>query len=325
MQKIYKKESNLMTKVFIDGSVGTTGLKIFERFQNRSDIELLTIPEQLRKDLEARRELINKSDITFLCLPDAAAREAVGLCDNPNTVIIDASTAHRIESGWAYGFPELSCAHRKGIEVGKRIAVPGCHAGGFLSLAYPLTSKGIISPDYPLVCYSLTGYSGGGKKMIEEYESEGRDILLDSPRQYGISQNHKHLKEIKHIANLSQNPIFAPIVADYAQGMQVSLPLYTNMLSGVSSAKQMHEFFSDFYAGQNMVKVLPFGGEGVFDNGFIPSNKYSGDNRMYIFVGGNDERILLCSIFDNLGKGASGAAVQCMNISLGIDETTGLV
>ena len=325
MQKIYMKASNHMTKVFIDGKEGTTGLKIFERFQNRSDIELLIIPEHLRKDSEARREFINKSDITFLCLPDVAAREAVSLCNNPNTVIIDASTAHRTESGWAYGFPELSPEHRKNIEVGKRIAVPGCHAGGFLSLAYPLTSKGIIPTDYPLVCYSLTGYSGGGKKMIAEYEADDRDILLDSPRQYGISQNHKHLKEIKHVANLSQYPIFAPIVADYAQGMEVSLPLYTNMLNGISSAKQMHEFFSDFYSGQNMVKVLPFGGEGVFDNGFIPSTTYSGDNRLYIFVGGNDERILLCSIFDNLGKGASGAAVQCMNISLGIDETTGLI
>lgn len=311
-----------MTKVFIDGNQGTTGLKIYERFQGRSDIELLTIPDELRKDPEARREYINKSDVTFLCLPDAAAREAVALCDDPDTVIIDASTAHRTESGWAYGFPELSAEHRSAIQSSKRIAVPGCHAGGFLSLLYPLRSRGILSPDYPLVCYSLTGYSGGGKKMIGEYESQDRDILLDSPRQYGITQNHKHLKEVKHVAGLTQAPIFAPIVADYPQGMEVSLPLYTNMLCGISSVEQMHSFFSDFYAGQNMVKVLPLD---EFGDGFIPSNRYANDNRMYIFVGGNDERILLTSIFDNLGKGASGAAVQCMNISLGLDETTGLL
>ena len=311
-----------MTKVFIDGNQGTTGLKIYERFQGRSDIEILTIPDSLRKDTEARRELINKSNITFLCLPDDAAREAVSLCENPDTVIIDASTAHRTADGWAYGFPELSAEHRRKIEVGKRIATPGCHAGGFLSLLYPLTSKGIISPDYPLVCYSLTGYSGGGKKMIGEYEGVDRDILLDSPRQYGITQNHKHLKEVKHVAGLTRTPIFAPIVADFPQGMEVSLPLYTDMMNGISSVKEAHDFFSDFYAGQNMVRVLPLD---EYPSGFIASNKYANDNRMYIFVGGNDERILLCSVFDNLGKGASGAAVQCMNISLGIDETTGLI
>ncbi len=311
-----------MTKIFIDGKEGTTGLKIYERFQHRADIEILTLPDDKRKDIECRREFINKSDITFLCLPDAAAREAVALCDNPDTVIIDASTAHRTDDGWAYGFPELSAEHREKIKTSKRIAVPGCHAGGFLSLLYPLVSKGVLSPDYPVVCYSLTGYSGGGKKMIAEYEGEDRCPLLDSPRQYGITQNHKHLKEVKHIAGLSQNPIFAPIVADFPQGMEVSLPLYTSYLNGISSVSDMHKFFSDFYAGQNMVRVLPLG---EFSDGFIPSNKFAGDNRMYIFVGGNDERILLTSVFDNLGKGASGAAVQCMNISLGIDETTGLV
>lgn len=320
-----QKAEVIMKKIFIDGKEGTTGLKIYERFKNRYDIEILAIPEHLRKDAEARRELINKSDITFLCLPDDAAREAVSLCDNPDTVIIDASTAHRTLDGWAYGFPELSEAHRNNIRTGKRIAVPGCHAGGFLSIAYPLVSRGHLPADYPLVCYSLTGYSGGGKKMIAEYESTDRSNLLDSPRQYGITQTHKHLKEMQHVAGLTRTPIFAPIVADYAQGMEVSLPLYTDMLSGISTSRQMHEFFSNFYAGQKMVKVLPYMGEGEIDRSFIASNMYSGDNRMYIFVGGNDERILLCSIFDNLGKGASGAAVQCMNISLGIDETTGLM
>lgn len=311
-----------MTKIFIDGKEGTTGLKIYERFIHRPDIEILSLPEDKRKDAEYRREFINKSDITFLCLPDAAACEAVSLCDNPDTVIIDASTAHRTNPAWAYGFPELSSAHREAVKTGKRIATPGCHAGGALSLLYPLTSKSVLPADYPLVIYSITGYSGGGKKMIAEYESECRDTLLDAPRQYGLSQSHKHLPEIVHVAGLSRTPIFSPIVASFPQGMQVSVPLHTDLLRGISTVRDAHEFFCEYYKWQNMVKVLPL--EENF-GGFAPSNKYAGDNRMYVYVGGNDDRILLCSMFDNLGKGASGAAVQCMNISLGIDETTGLV
>lgn len=313
-----------MKKVFIDGKEGTTGLKIFERFTNRDDIEILTIPDELRKDPAARKEYINNSDITFLCLPDASAKESVNLCENSNTVIIDASTAHRTEPGWSYGFPELSATHREAIKNGHRIAVPGCHASGFISLCYPLVSADLLPKDYPLVCYSLTGYSGGGKKMIAEYEDTDRSFLLDSPRQYGTTQNHKHLREMQYICSLTRPPIFAPIVADYAQGMEVSLPLYSEMLKGCPSVRDLHEFFTEYYRGQKMVKVLPLGGEGVFDRGFIPSNMYSNDNKMYIYVGGNDERILLCSIFDNLGKGASGAAVQCMNIVCGLDETYGL-
>lgn len=311
-----------MTKVFIDGKEGTTGLKIYERFMHRSDIEILSLPEDKRKDECFRREFINKSDITFLCLPDAAAREAAALCDNPDTVIIDASTAHRTNPAWAYGFPELSSSHREAIKTSRRIATPGCHAGGALSLLYPLRSKSILPADYPLVIFSITGYSGGGKKMIAEYESECRDKLLDAPRQYGLSQSHKHLPEIVHVAGLTRTPVFSPIVASFPQGMQVSIPLHTDLLDGISTLRDMREFFCEYYRGQNMVKVLPLQED---FGGFAPSNKYAGDNRMYIYVGGNDDRILLCSLFDNLGKGASGAAVQCMNISLGLDETTGLV
>lgn len=311
-----------MTKVFIDGKEGTTGLKIYERFMHRSDIEILSLPEDKRKDECFRREFINKSDITFLCLPDAAAREAAALCDNPDTVIIDASTAHRTNPAWAYGFPELSRSHREAIKTSRRIATPGCHAGGALSLLYPLRSKSILPADYPLVIFSITGYSGGGKKMIAEYESECRDKLLDAPRQYGLSQSHKHLPEIVHVAGLTRTPVFSPIVASFPQGMQVSIPLHTDLLDGISTLRDMREFFCEYYRGQNMVKVLPLQED---FGGFAPSNKYAGDNRMYIYVGGNDDRILLCSLFDNLGKGASGAAVQCMNISLGLDETTGLV
>ena len=314
-----------MTKVFIDGREGTTGLKIYERLGARKDIEILAIPDEHRKEPAARQEYINKSDITFLCLPDEAAKESVGLCQNAGTVIIDASTAHRTCPGWAYGFPELSQVHRNKIKDGKRIAVPGCHASGFISLAYPLVSENILPADYPLVCYSLTGYSGGGKKMIAEYESSDRSGLLDSPRQYGISQNHKHLKEMQHICGLSRAPIFSPIVADYPQGMEVSLPLYRDMLTGVDSVRRLYEFFREYYRDQKMIEVLPYAGEGVLDRSFIASNMYSGDNRMYILIAGNDERILLCSLFDNLGKGASGAAVQCMNISLGMDEAYSLV
>ncbi len=314
-----------MTKVFIDGREGTTGLKIYERLGARKDIEILAIPDEHRKEPAARQEYINKSDITFLCLPDESAKESVSLCQNAGTVIIDASTAHRTCPGWAYGFPELSQIHRDKIKDGKRIAVPGCHASGFISLAYPLVSENILPADYPLVCYSLTGYSGGGKKMIAEYESADRSGLLDSPRQYGISQNHKHLKEMQHICGLSRAPIFSPIVADYPQGMEVSLPLYRDMLMGVDSARQLHEFFREYYRDQKMIEILPYSGEGVLDRSFIASNMYSGDNRMYILVAGNDERILLCSLFDNLGKGASGAAVQCMNISLGMDEAYSLI
>ena len=309
-----------MTKVFIDGREGTTGLRITERLSARTDIELLLIDEALRKDPEARREMIARSDVTFLCLPDAAAKEAVAMA--PETVkIIDASTAHRTLPGWAYGFAELSDAHRQAIAGGNRIAVPGCHASGFNSLVYPMIKSGLMSADYPVVCHSVTGYSGGGKKMIAQYQDENRDEELKSPRQYGLTQMHKHLKEMKAIPGLSQEPIFNPIVADYYAGMVVTVPVFTSLLKGKPTLAAIREMFIEHYRGQQMVKVI----KSEEAPGFLGANNLAGRDIMEILITGNDERVLLTSRFDNLGKGASGAAVQCMNITLGLDETTGLV
>ena len=308
-----------MTKVFIDGSEGTTGLRIQQRLENRRNLEILALDEKLRKDPAARQDMINSADIAFLCLPDAAAKESASLAGDTVT-IIDASTAHRVHPDWAYGFAELSDAHRAAIAGGKRIANPGCHASGFIALAYPLICAGILPKDYPIACHSLTGYSGGGKKMIAEYEAEGRNPELDSPRQYGLTQAHKHLPEMQHVCSLAQPPLFSPIVADYYAGMEVTVPLHAKYLSGSFSLKQVHEAMADHYANQKLVKVLPFGEVPAFAG----SNNLAGRDSMEILVTGNDERILLISRFDNLGKGASGAAIQNMNIALGLDETEGL-
>lgn len=315
----------MKTKVYIDGSEGTTGLRINERFQGRDDIEILTIPSELRKDTDERKKYINQSDITFLCLPDAAAIEAVSLAENENTKIIDASTAHRTENGWAYGFPELSEEKRNAIKNGKRIAVPGCHASGFNAIVYPLVKKNIISPDYPVVSFSLTGYSGGGKKMIAAYEEENRDIMYDAPREYALTQKHKHLKEMKAIPGLSTEPLFTPIVADYYSGMVVTVPLYTSLLIKKMTLKEIWSFFDEYYKNEKFIKVMPFGVETSENiNGFLGGNGCSGWDGMEIYITGNDERVNISSRFDNLGKGASGAAVQCMNIMLGCDEAKGL-
>ena len=311
-----------MKKIFIDGSEGTTGLRIFERFEKRDDIELLKIDSDKRKDPEEISRFINASDITFLCLPDAAAVEAVTYVKNDNVVIIDTSTAHRTQEGWAYGFPELSPSHREKIRNGKRIAVPGCHATGFISLVYPMVASGIMPKDYPLSAFSLTGYSGGGKKMIAEYESEGRDFELDSPREYALSQKHKHLKEMKAICGLDREPLFSPIVDSYYSGMLVTVPLYADMLGG-ASVEKVHEMFEKHYEGEPFIKVMPLGAE-ADTRGFLGSNNLSGFDGLQIFVTGNEERILLSSRFDNLGKGASGAAVQCLNIIMGCEESKGL-
>ena len=308
-----------MVNVFIDGKEGTTGLKIFERLGDRQDICIHTLPEEFRKDADARREQINAADIVFLCLPDTAAKESVSLCENNSVKIIDASTAHRTNPEWAYGFPELSLAHRKKVESSKRVAVPGCHASGFISLVYPLIAGGIVSPDYPFVCHSVTGYSGGGKKMISEYEDKNRSAELDAPRQYGISQSHKHLPEMKAVCGLQFEPIFNPIVADYYSGMCVTLPLYGRLLTKKMSVNDLKSYFTEYYASSNFVDVSQE------DTAYLSANILSGTNKMRLFVGGNDERIVLSSVFDNLGKGASGAAVQCMNIMLGLDERTGLL
>lgn len=313
----------MKTKVFIDGSEGTTGLRIFERFAKRDDIELLQISSELRKDPEEIKKFINASDITFLCLPDAAAREAVAMVENDNVCIIDTSTAHRTEQGWAYGYPELSKAHRNAIRSGKRIAVPGCHATGFVTLVYPLIAEGILPQDYPVSSFSLTGYSGGGKKMIAEYEGEDRPNELDSPREYALGQTHKHLKEMQKITGLLRQPLFSPIVADYYSGMVVSVPFYADMLHGTHTPKNIHQFFEDYYSGEQFIKVMPFGKEADY-RGFLGGNGCSGWDGIEIYVTGNDERILVSSRFDNLGKGASGAAIQCLNIVLGCDEAKGL-
>lgn len=309
-----------MTKVFIDGSQGTTGLKIFKRFEKRNDIELLHIDESKRKDAKARAEMINSSDITFLCLPDNASIEAVSLVENNNVKIIDTSTAHRTNTDWAYGFPELDRSYREKIANSNRIAVPGCYASGFNSIVYPLIKHGLIQPDYPVICYAMSGYTGAGKKGIEEYEDKNRDTELDSPRQYALTQEHKHLKEMKAISGLSRVPFFAPHICDYPCGMVVSIPIFTDMLTKKLTPSDMQKIFSEHYSNEKFVKVRELG----YTLGMISANAFDGRDDMEIEINGNDDRILITSRFDNLGKGASGAAIQCMNLALGIDEATGL-
>ncbi|MCR5733478.1 MAG: N-acetyl-gamma-glutamyl-phosphate reductase [Lachnospiraceae bacterium] len=312
----------MKTKVFVDGSEGTTGLRIHERFSKRNDIELLTISSELRKDPAERKRLINASDVTFLCLPDAAAEESVSFVENEDTVIIDTSTAHRTADGWAYGFAELSDGHRKAIKNGKRIAVPGCHATGFIALVYPMIAGGFMPADYPVSAFSLTGYSGGGKKMIAAYEAEDKTDDLYAPREYALSQQHKHLKEMKKITGLLRTPLFSPIVDDYYSGMIVTVPLFTDMLKN-ASVETVREYFVEHYMGQRFITIAD-ADDKTASSGFLSGNQLSGYDGLKIYITGNEERILLSSQFDNLGKGASGAAMQCMNIVLGCDEAEGL-
>lgn len=309
-----------MKKVFIDGKDGTTGLKIYNRFENRKDIELLVIDPEKRKDPKERARLINESDITFLCLPDAASIEAVSLAENDKTKIIDTSTAHRTLDGWAYGFPELSKEHRQKIENSNRIAVPGCYASGFNSIVYPLVHSGFIDRDYDVVCFALSGYTGAGKKGIAQYEDENRDSELDSPRLYALTQQHKHLKEMKAVSGLSKEPLFSPVICDYPQGMVVNISLYTDRMNKKYTPDDVCKMFKEHYAGSDIVKVRDLG----YTQGMIASNTFANRDDMEIEVNGNDDRIIITSRFDNLGKGASGAAIQCMNIAIGADEKTGL-
>lgn len=311
-------------KIFIDGKEGTTGLKIYERFAGRSDIEILQIDDEKRKDPAEKAKMINASDFTFLCLPDAASIESVALCTNPKTRIIDASTAHRTNPEWAYGFPELDKSFREKIISSNRVAVPGCYASGFVAIAYPLVKAGILPRDYPVVVHAVSGYSGAGKKAIAQYEAADRDKSLDSPRLYALTQSHKHLPEMKKIPGLDFEPVFNPYVCDYFQGMTVTVGLHSKLLSKKVSAKDIWQMFASHYDGCNFVKVAGFMGEGTLTEQFIPANTLAGTNEMQVFVYGNDERIDITTRFDNLGKGASGAAVQCLNIMMGIDETTGL-
>ncbi len=305
-----------MHKIFIDGSVGTTGLKIVERLKERKDLSLITLPEELRKDINARKEALNQADIAFLCLPDVAAIEAVSLIENPHVKVIDTSTAHRTNPSWAYGFAELEGFKEK-IENSNRIANPGCHASGFISLIYPLVKEGLIKKEENLTCFSLTGYTGGGKKMIAEYEDQNRPTLFDAPRQYGLSQTHKHLPEMKTICGLDTLPIFCPIVADFPQGMEVTVPLFRSQLKG--KIEDVKEVYKNVYNG----KIVKFN-DCADENGLLSANAFAGKDGMEISVFGNEDRILLVSRFDNLGKGASGAAIQNMNVLLGVDQTTGL-
>ena len=305
-----------MTKVFIDGSAGTTGLRIAERLSQREDIELIRLSEDKRKDTTARQEAIQNADIVFLCLPDAAAIEAVELAEGSCAKIIDTSTAHRVNDGWTYGFPELK-GQRDKIKSSTRIANPGCHASGFIALVAPLTQSGMIKKDVCLSCFSLTGYSGGGKKMIAEYEDENRSSLLKAPRQYALSQQHKHLKEMAHLCGLENMPVFCPIVGDFYSGMEVTVSLFAKDVNG--NIDDIRRLYADYYTDG-----LVFVDDSEDETGMLSANRYSGRDDMCISVHGNEDRIILTARFDNLGKGASGAAIQNMNILLGIDEKHGL-
>ncbi len=311
-----------MTKVFIDGRSGTTGLRIYERLAERKDIELISLSEELRKDPAAKKEAFAAADIAFFCLPDAAAIEAAQLAGE-DTAVIDTSTAHRTNDAWAYGFPELK-GFRERIASSKRVANPGCHASGFISLVAPLVQEGLLGKDAALTCFSVTGYSGGGKKMIADYEAESRIQLaeegaldlLDSPKQYGLTQKHKHLPEMQKVCGLSTAPVFCPIVSDFYSGMTVTVPVFAKDLKG--SIKDVEELYKSYYTGK-LVRYEPCPEGGVFGNAL------AGRDDMIVTVSGNEERILLISCFDNLGKGASGAAIQNMNILLGLPEETGLI
>ena len=309
----------LKPKVYIDGKDGTTGLQIYDRLSARADIDLLLIDETKRKDRLERKKLMDAADIVFLCLPDAAAIEAVELVENPKTRIIDASTAHRTSPDWDYGFPELSGAHRAAIQNSKRVANPGCHATGFISVVYPLVAMGLLPKDECLSAFSLAGYSGGGKKMIAQYEAADKETALFAPCPYGMGQSHKHLPEMQKICGLDNKPVFTPIVDDYYKGMATTVPLHMSQLNGVSTLAEVRQKLADYYGGQTLVRVAD-----TTDTAKLYANAQAGKDTLVLYVAGNDEQFTVTALFDNLGKGASGAAVQNMNLMLGLDETTGL-
>ncbi len=310
-------------KVFVDGSEGTTGLQINERLALRDDLDILKIDAEKRKDINERKKMLNSADIVFLCLPDAAAMESVSLIDNPSVKVIDASTAHRTNPDWVYGFPELSKEHRLKIQSAKRVSVPGCYATGFISLMYPVVSKGILQKDYPVTTHAVSGYSGGGKKLIAQFESsEGGEF--QSPQLYSLGLKHKHIPEMTKITGLSNAPIFSPLVCPYYKGMSVCVPIFARLLSEPVTKEAVHEFLSEYYKGQTFVKVMPMGAEAEYTNSFIGATRLNDTNNLEIYVSGNTEQIMLISVLDNLGKGSSGAAIQNMNIMLGLPEATGL-
>ncbi len=307
-----------MIKVFIDGRAGTTGLRIYEKLEERDDIQIISLSDEERKQTAARKRAINGSDVTFLCLPDDAAREAVALCDNPDTVVIDASTAHRTAEGWAYGFPELSEKHRARIQTSKRIANPGCYASGFISLVYPLIGAGIARRDYPFVCHAVSGYSGGGKSAIAQYTNAARDKELESPRLYALSLSHKHIPEMMKECALTQKPLFNPCICDFERGMLVNVPIFLSRLEKTVTVENLLEMYREHYAGSRFISVKQE------ESGFIAANSLEGTNKLEILIHGNGEQVLLTARLDNLGKGASGAAIQNMNIALALDERLGL-
>ncbi len=307
-----------MIKVFIDGKAGTTGLRIYQRLEKRDDVSVISLSESLRKDVSARKDAINSADVVFLCLPDDAAREAVTLVENPSVKIIDASTAHRTNPNWAYGFAELSKEHREKIATSNRIANPGCYASGFISLVYPLVQYGLVDGNYPFVCHAISGYSGAGNKGIAQYEAENREQELDSPRLYGLTLAHKHIPEMMQVCSLTKKPIFNPYICDFYNGMSVSVPLFVDMMKKRVSVEQLRGLYRLHYTGSRFISV------GEEESGFIAANVLNGTNCLQITVHGNEEQILLTARLDNLGKGASGAAIQNMNIALGLDEAKSL-
>ena len=308
-----------MKRIFIDGSAGTTGLRLRERLSSRSDIELVTLEGEARKDAGARKRMLNEGcDVAFLCLPDDASREAVAMLENPDVILLDTSTAHRTDPRFVYGFPELSPERYDAVANARRIAVPGCHAGGFIALVYPLVEAGVLSPSTRLTCFSLTGYSGGGKKMISQYEDDELDPLLTAPRQYGLSQKHKHLPEMMHVTGLTAAPVFCPIVGNFYSGMEVTVPLFAEDVK--ASPDEIRAIYAAKYTGP-VVRYR----DGSDEDGFLSAGSMSDTDAMEISVFGNEDRMLLTARFDNLGKGASGAAVECLNLVLGADPTTGLV
>lgn len=309
----------MTTKVFIDGKAGTTGLRIYDRLQSRSDITLLTLSEEDRKDPAKRKEMLNRCDIAFLCLPDDASREAVSMIENDSVVVLDTSTAHRTLSDWTYGFPELSPESFNKVAASKRIAVPGCHASGFIALVKPLIEKGLISENALLTCHSITGYSGGGKKMIAEYEDPARPDTFNAPRQYALTQQHKHLKEMNAVTGLKTPPVFCPIVDGFYSGMLVTVPLFKEQLLNGATIEDVKKVYKDLYTTE-IVKYE----ENASENGLLSANKLKNKDSMQITVEGNEDRMLLIARYDNLGKGASGAAVECMNIVMKKDPATGL-
>ncbi|MBP2639052.1 MAG: argC [Firmicutes bacterium] len=311
-------------KVFVDGQEGTTGLKIHDYLVNRPEIELMKIDQEKRKDTAERSRFLNEADLVFLCLPDAASREAVSLIHNDTTRVIDASTAFRTDPTWTYGLPELNKGQRAAIRGSRRVAVPGCHATGFVAALYPLVNSGIVPSDYPTSCFSLTGYSGGGKSLINKYENNQTTSSLNSPRPYALHLHHKHLPEMQRIPGLENPPVFTPIVANYYKGMAVSVPLVTRLLTKKLSAEKIRDFFCEYYQGEAFIRVMPYDAEAKLDGGFLPVEDCNDTNRIDLYVFGHDDQILIVSRLDNLGKGASGAAIQNMNIMLGTDEAAGL-